>query len=90
MIYTDGTHLIDDGDIEELHDFAINKLGFKRAWFQDSSPPQHPHYDLTTSKAKKRAVSEGAILINDVSKFVQIMYSRPKYKEWMEERKNKV
>lgn len=57
MIYTDGTHLVAD-DIEELHNFAINILGFKRKWFQDHNPGT-AHYDLTTKKAFKRAIDKG-------------------------------
>src|SRR5258708_25147305 len=37
------SHLTAD-TVEELHEFAVRKLGLKRSWFQDG---RHPHYDLT-------------------------------------------
>lgn len=58
MILTDGIHLMTDGNISELHDFAIGKLGFSRGWFQDDK--NHPHYDLTTYRVFERAVKLGA------------------------------
>lgn len=61
MICTDGVHLISTDSLEELHDFAIHKMKFKKEWFQWHTV--YPHYDLTTSKAKQRALKEGAVLI---------------------------
>lgn len=49
-------HLITDGDLEELHEFA-EKIGLKRSYFQRAIIP---HYDLTPSK-RALAVKEGAI-----------------------------
>lgn len=57
MILTDGTHLVSDSSIEELHAFALN-MGLRRHWFQVHR--LHPHYDLTTSLALNRALSRGA------------------------------
>ncbi len=37
------SHLTAD-TLDELHEFAVRKLGLKRSWFQDG---RHPHYDLT-------------------------------------------
>lgn len=62
IFYDKAGHLISDESLEELHDFALNKLGFKVDWFQDH--PTHPHYDLTTAKAKKRAEQAGAVKIS--------------------------
>lgn len=63
MIYYDDIgHLISDTSLEELHTFAINRLGFKKEWYQDDIWAKH--YDLTTSRAKKRAEQAGAIKIN--------------------------
>ena len=59
-IYTDGIHLISDKSINELHRFA-RKIGLKPKWFQNH--PKHPHYDLTTNRAKDRAINKGAIEI---------------------------
>lgn len=58
MIYTDGIHLITDGDIEELHTFA-NKIGLKRKHFQCPRAWQ-AHYDVwgkPREKALKMAVN---------------------------------
>lgn len=42
--------------LEELHAFA-ERLGLKKAWFQDHK--RHPHYDLTRNK-RAMAVRFGA------------------------------
>ncbi len=43
-------HMMTDGNIEELHSFAM-KLGLKREYFQNH--PTHPHYDLSISRRNK-------------------------------------
>lgn len=53
-------HLTAD-TLDELHDFAINKCGMKRSWFQ-MSKDEVPHYDLVKSRRDK-AVKAGAIEI---------------------------
>ena len=58
MVYTDGVHLIAD-TLEELHAFA-REMGLKPEWFQQK---RLQHYDLTTSRAAKRAIKLGAVLI---------------------------
>lgn len=58
--YSKSCHLIADS-LEELHEFAIKKVGLKRAWFQDK--PGSPHYDLNESK-REVAVKAGAIELN--------------------------
>ncbi len=60
MIYTDGIHLITDGDIEELHTFA-KKIGLKRDWFQANK--RHPHYDIFRSMVSA-AISNGAVVVS--------------------------
>lgn len=51
-------HMFTDSlDLEELHVFA-ERIGMKRAWFQQSRVS--PHYDLTPSR-RALAVSLGAI-----------------------------
>lgn len=52
--------MVSDTSLEELHEFA-KKIGLKREWFQDN--PKHPHYDLTTNRAKFRAIGNGAVLV---------------------------
>lgn len=59
MIYTDLTHLITNGPMEELHEFA-QSIGLKRQWFQDHN--RHPHYDLMGFK-KGLAVRAGAKVV---------------------------
>lgn len=54
--YTASAHLYsDDGDLEELHDFA-ERLGLRRQRFQ---PTTLPHYDLTPKK-HQAAIDAGA------------------------------
>ena len=60
MIYTDGTHLIGT-TLGELHAFAQG-IGLKREWFQERA--RHPHYDLTSKRMTKRALSHGAELVS--------------------------
>ena len=45
--------------LEELHSFAVDKLGLKLSWFQNK---RIPHYDITASKRLK-AIKLGAIAI---------------------------
>lgn len=49
-------HMSCDGDLEELHRFA-ERIGLKRAWFQNASLP---HYDLTPKK-RTAALRAGAV-----------------------------
>lgn len=55
-------HMLADTE-QELHEFAITKLGFKRSWFQSGDDHTLPHYDLTKGK-RFQAVKAGAIEIN--------------------------
>lgn len=49
-------HMVTDGSLEELHDFA-HLLGLSPRRFQDH--PRHPHYDLMPS-SRALAVALGA------------------------------
>ena len=49
-------HMTTDSDLEELHLFA-EKIGMRRAWFQNH--PVMPHYDLTPTR-RAAAVRAGA------------------------------
>jgi hypothetical protein len=62
MIITDGVHLTSTSSEAELHDFAVCKLLFRREWYQKH--PFHPHYDLTTKNALKRALAHGAVKVS--------------------------
>ena len=50
-------HMVTDGDLEELHEFAM-QIGLNRRRFQNH--PRHPHYDLMAS-SRALAVACGAI-----------------------------
>lgn len=67
MIYTGGTHIVADSE-EELHEYAVNVLGLKRKWYQNTGRAlSHPHYDVI-SPIKKR------ILKNDLN----VAFVRPR------------
>ena len=51
-------HLTSTISEEELHEFA-QRIGLKRAWFQDG---RHPHYDCTTPNMRGKAIRFGAKL----------------------------
>jgi hypothetical protein len=54
-------HMFTDGDIEELHQFAV-RIGMRRTWFQQKSMSYLSHYDLVPSK-RRIAVALGAVEI---------------------------
>lgn len=57
-------HMATDGPIEELHQMA-DKIGIRRAWFQNKGGDRPtPHYDICKSK-KKLAIKYGAVEVND-------------------------
>jgi hypothetical protein len=50
MILFDGSHLVSDQSIDELHRFANSRrIGLKREWFQDH---RYPHYDVLGCKVE--------------------------------------
>jgi hypothetical protein len=55
-------HMTTDGPREELHSFA-ERIGLKRAWFQDHVRRYLKHYDLTPSK-HALAVKLGAVEVD--------------------------
>ncbi len=61
MILTDGVHLVSDVSLDELHS-VVQSMNLKRHWFQVHR--QHPHYDLTTTRAFTRALTKGAIQVS--------------------------
>lgn len=58
--HREACHLFCDGDLEELHAFAL-LLGLRLMWFQAKA--DLPHYDLTRSK-RDLAVSLGAVEVD--------------------------
>lgn len=83
MIITDGIHLMSDTSLQELHTFAHDKLGFRMEWFQDH--PIHPHYDLTTRRARNIAIQNGAVLV-EPAELVRIYRNAPYIALMREER----
>lgn len=70
-------HMFTDAvDLTELHKMA-QKIGLKRAWFQDK--PGHPHYDLTKSR-RVAAIANGAIEA-DFRKATEVMRARRRLME---------
>lgn len=64
MIYLDSFgHLFSDVSVDELYDFAVNKLGLKPHWNHYSR--NLPHFDLTTKRKQNRAIELGAIWLDD-------------------------
>lgn len=51
------SHMVSDASLEELHAMA-QRIGMRRAWFQDS--PGHPHYDLVPRR-RAAALAAGAV-----------------------------
>lgn len=66
MILVDFTdHMVSTESVEELHEFALMKLGLDRQWFQNSGKLlKHPHYDLTTFSKREQAIAHGAQLVS--------------------------
>lgn len=72
--YRQSCHLLAD-TVEELHRFAIDRLGMKPEWFQNNS--RLPHYDLTVGNRFK-ALRLGAFEIDD-EKVVKLMKAPYQY-----------
>ena len=58
--YRENCHLFCDGDLQELHAFAV-ALGLRLEWFQNGAAL--PHYDLTRRK-REQAVRAGAVPVD--------------------------
>ena len=62
MIYIDKYgHMVAD-TLNELHQFAFNKVGIRRHFFQGTRKG-HPHYDLTTKAKWNKAIENGAKIV---------------------------
>jgi hypothetical protein len=64
-------HLVTDGNIEELHEFAA-QIGLSPGRFQDH--PRHPHYDLRPS-GREIAIALGAVEVS-TSELARIVRQR--------------
>ena len=63
ILVDDIGHLVSTESVGELHRFA-RSIGLKREWYQTPGiGKRHAHYDLTTARAKKRAITNGARLV---------------------------
>jgi hypothetical protein len=65
-------HIASTDSAEELHAFAA-RLGLRREWYQGG---RHPHYDLTTERARQRALAAGAVLVMPTLLAVWAWWSR--------------
>ena len=61
MILTDGTHLVSDKSLKELHIFA-NYADIKHRYFHGVRK-KHPHYDLPNVRILDRALNTGAVVV---------------------------
>jgi hypothetical protein len=73
MIFTDGTHLATDGDLNELHDFA-ESIGLKRHYYHGVRKG-HPHYDLLNRIRLRDAIAKGAIYVT-TKELIERCYDR--------------
>lgn len=62
MILTDGTHLVSDESMQEIHRFA-RYIGLQRKWFQNRN---FPHYKLKSLRMRNRALRAGAKFVTPV------------------------
>lgn len=54
-------HMVSTKSKEELDKFAIEELGMKESWYQETATTlKHPHYDLTTQAMINKALRLGA------------------------------
>jgi len=62
-------HMVTDGSLDELHEFA-GRIGISRRRFQNH--PRHPHYDLLPS-SRALAVALGAVEVStrELARIVQ-------------------
>jgi len=54
-------HLVSDAGTEELHRFA-HLVGLRRHWYRGGRG--HPHYDVTTARARRRVIAAGATVVS--------------------------
>lgn len=71
-------HMVSTASEDELHAFA-QEVGLKREWFQNKN--KNPHYDLTTLRAKRRALRAGAKYVDSISLIKRAWWYRGSYHE---------
>lgn len=78
------SHLFCDGDLDELHTFALT-IGMQRRWFQDWPEHRYPHYDLVSSR-RERALNAGAtpITTRDAVKVLADAFPAVQYRQLKE------
>ena len=62
-IYTDGTHVISDSGLNDLHGWA-KQAGVKPSHYQ--AHPRHPHYDLPKYMRGQRLVNAATVTSRDL------------------------
>lgn len=62
-VYTDGTHVVSDRGLNELHSWA-KQAGVKHAHYQ--AHPRHPHYDLPKYMRGQRLVNAATVSSRDL------------------------
>lgn len=62
IIFDNQGHLVSTESEEELHCFA-RRIKLAESWYQNH--PSHPHYDLTTKRARTNAELAGAIKVSN-------------------------
>ena len=92
MILVDSMgHLYSTESIEELYDFAVNKMKLKPQWNHYSR--HFPHFDLTTKNKINQSIKLGARLVDardDKEEYDKCRaWARKMYQEEWEEKENK-
>ena len=80
VVMDENGHLVSTISEGELHNFAAC-INLKRDWYQNNK--KHPHYDLTTSRAREKARNSGAKLVSS-RKLIQIAWWAKDYQPFPE------
>lgn len=81
-IVTDGIHLA-SADLAALHNFAA-AIGLPRRWFHPHR--RHPHYDLLTVDARRRALEAGAVVVRsrDIVALLKANFEGDAGRRWLQ------
>ena len=87
-IVTDGIHLA-SADLAALHNFAA-AIGLPRRWFHPHR--RHPHYDLLTVDARRRALEAGAIVVRsrDIVALMKAGFEGEAGRRWLQDSRRRV